>query len=183
MTETKWPGPASRGVSILGSGDVGGHGLFPTGLEKEADIVTNVSQENWEEFHEAMVRISAAATTRARQLKAIVKLESRVEELEQQIASLNSPPPFVVPVATLAHETLKLRRDIPVLIRPTGEDFIASFVDAHLHATGDTVPEAIDNLKDILVTTFAKLKLLPAKVLGPVPARQLAVLKEFVAGE
>jgi len=109
-----------------------------------------------------------------------LSLEKRITALEERIARQETEAPSVVTLATLAPETLKLKKPIPVYLRSTGEDWIASFLDGNINASGETEPEALDNLKDILTATFRHLTSLPAEKLGPGPARQLAVLREFV---
>jgi predicted RNase H-like HicB family nuclease len=67
------------------------------------------------------------------------------------------------------------------VIQPSEEGFSAGFFDANIHASGDTEEEALRNLKSLILDVFDSLSAEPPKDLGPQPARQLAVLNEFVA--
>ena len=117
---------------------------------------------------------------KARLTLAVQRLEKRVHSLEEKIADKVSLQPYVARIATLVPVRLQMKKDIPVLLKPQGEEFVASFLDANVNASGETEAEALNNLKATLATVFEKLRSLPAKNLGPGPARQLAVLREFI---
>jgi hypothetical protein len=76
---------------------------------------------------------------------------------------------------------LSLHRDIPVLIQPTGDDFVATIVDPAIIATGDTEVEALLNLKDIIIQKYRILGNMPKSKLGKSPRRQLAALQKLVS--
>jgi len=86
---------------------------------------------------------------------------------------------FCVPIETLTPEPYIVRRPFHVVVRPSDGEFIATFFDANLGMSGDTAEEAVQNLKAIIVDTFEQFEQHEA-VLGPEPARQLAVLREFI---
>ncbi len=71
-------------------------------------------------------------------------------------------------------------RDIPVVIQPAGDEYVATFYDANVNASGSTAAAALNNLKDVMLGLFDYLGSQPAGKLGPGPVRQLAVLKEFI---
>jgi dCTP deaminase len=116
-----------------------------------------------------------------------------VKTQEQGIAELAAlrsrseagPTPFgfslTVPITTFAPESYELKRQIQAVIQPSEEGFSAGFFDANIHASGDTEEEALRNLKSLILDVFDSLSAEPPKDLGPQPARQLAVLNEFVA--
>ena len=83
-------------------------------------------------------------------------------------------------INTLATFALTVKKPIPIIIQGSGEDFIASFLDANISATGDTTQEAFHNLCDILSAKFSLFESLPSNKLGKEPARQLAVMREFI---
>lgn len=87
---------------------------------------------------------------------------------------------FQVTIQSFAPEPYELRRDLHVLVRPDGDSFVASFVDANVSASGDTPEDAVANLKDLIVLLLVRLSQEPPNKLGKGPARQLAVLKEFL---
>lgn len=94
---------------------------------------------------------------------------------------LTSPHTITVPIPTLAPEPLILRQTILVVAQSDGDEFSATFFDANLNATGDTQTEAVDNLKDILVSTYLRYSALGEDKLGPGPRRQLAVLRTVIS--
>lgn len=112
--------------------------------------------------------------------KRVDQLEKRVRMLEEQLASLHAGRQIVVVLDTLSPEPLTLIRPFGVNVDPHDSGFRAWFVDANLMAFGETVPEAIWNLKDIIAATFELLTAAEAGELGPGPMRQLAVLSQFV---
>ena len=58
--------------------------------------------------------------------------------------------------------------------------FIASFLEASLAASGDTEAEALDGLKDRIITTFERLESKTDDKLGPVPLRQKQLLTSLI---
>jgi hypothetical protein len=66
-----------------------------------------------------------------------------------------------------------------VVVRPSDGEYEATFFDANIGIIGDTEEEAVRNLKLLIVDTFEMLESNEAS-LGPEPARQLAVLREFL---
>jgi hypothetical protein len=132
-----------------------------------------------EGFRDAANRFAKIAQTRRRQFEIISSLTQDVRQLQQKVAELSSQP-FTVLITTLAPEPLVLARDISAVVAPNGEDFIATYFDAGISATGDTDTEAIFNLKDMIAQTFKVLSNVPAEELGIVPQRQLASLRAVI---
>ena len=87
---------------------------------------------------------------------------------------------IVVPVATFAPEPYELLQRLEVVVEPSGDEYVATFFDANVNAGGCTEPEAVDNLKDTMLSLFEYLASRPAKRLGPGPTKQLAVLRDFI---
>ena len=85
----------------------------------------------------------------------------------------------VVPITTLAPEPYEILRDIPAVVEPAGDGFIATFFDGNISTSGDTEVEAVSNLRSLILDIFEYLDGEPAGSLGPEPARQLAVLRVF----
>ena len=61
-----------------------------------------------------------------------------------------------------------------------GDEYIASFYDANLSTSGDTVEEAYDNLKNIIISYFNILNRHKENELGPGPLMQKKVLNHFM---
>lgn len=60
------------------------------------------------------------------------------------------------------------------------DNYVASCNEAGIHASGDTMEEAIANFKATLHSRFKTLSSLSDNQLGPVLLRQLAVMKQAV---
>ena len=84
-----------------------------------------------------------------------------------------------VPITTLEPEPFDLARDIPVVVRPTNDGYLATFFDANIGMIGDTREEAVANLRLLLVDVFDELEKEEGQ-LGPTLVRQLAVLRSFM---
>lgn len=106
----------------------------------------------------------------------VAQLERDVAELKLRMMSA----PFTVLITTLAPEPLKLLRDIPATVQPADGEFVATFFDAGISASGDTEQEAVSNLKDLIVQSFHILKAMPETKLGKLMRQQIAVLRTVV---
>lgn len=93
---------------------------------------------------------------------------------------LSRSQPFTALITTLAPRSITLSRDIPVVVAPTGEDFVATFFDAGISATGDTDEEAVFNLRDLIGQTFEVLNSMPESKMGKLPRQQLAALRSIL---
>lgn len=106
---------------------------------------------------------------------------SRLDRLEQAVRALAERiDPVTLQISTFAPEPYEVLRPIPVLIRPEGDEFVASFVEANVNASGETQQEAFESLKALVLDVFDSLRSHPAGKLGPEPARRLAVLRDFI---
>lgn len=93
---------------------------------------------------------------------------------------IRTPSCSVVPIQTLAPEPYELVTPFLVIIEKSDDQYISSFADANISASGDTLEEAILNFKDVLLGTFDLLNSLSEDELGPMPQKQFAILKEYV---
>src|SRR5262245_8308534 len=87
---------------------------------------------------------------------------------------------IVVPITTFAPEPYHVLRHIPVVLQPSGEEFIATFFDANISTAGETEADAVSNLRSLILDTFEYFASEPPENLGPEPTRQFAVLQEFL---
>ena len=122
-----------------------------------------------------------------------IRLEARIAGLECIVRELSSklegaeaklnqilPPPFTVPITTLAPEPYEVIGRIHAVFQQDDGGYMASFLDANLGASGVTKSEALDGLKDRIVTTFERLAGKPDEKLGPGPLRQKRVLLSLI---
>jgi len=87
---------------------------------------------------------------------------------------------ILIPITTLAPEPYELMRDIPAVVQPVGDEFIATFFDANISTAGDTQEEAVSNLRSLILDTFEYFDAEAPESLGPEPTRQLGVLRKFL---
>lgn len=109
-------------------------------------------------------------------------LQARLRELAGQIEQLAArrPPSTIVPIQSLDDEELRLKKSPYIVVEEFDDSFIATFFDAHISSSGDTLYEAVDNVKDLISATFRRLRTAPPEKLGPLPTKQLVVLREFL---
>jgi predicted RNase H-like HicB family nuclease len=104
----------------------------------------------------------------------VVRLEQRLARLERCRSSLS------VPINTFTPEPYELMSPLFVAVEIEDDQFIATFFDANISASGDTEEEAVGNLKSLILDTFESLSAEDTTLLGPEPRRQLAVLQSFL---
>ena len=137
-------------------------------------------QEGWaESLRQGIERLVELLDARRRESSRVDRLEQEVQELRKGLAALTESRPVPVPMTTLAPEPFEVRRPIPVVVRPAGEEHVATFFDANISMSGDTEEEAVSNLRELIVDVFDELEADEGN-LGPEPARQLAVLRAFM---
>jgi hypothetical protein len=105
----------------------------------------------------------------------------RLDRLEQAVRVLSERvDPVTLQISTFTPEPYEVLRPIPVLIRPEGDEFVASFVEANVNASGETQQEAFESLKLLVLDIFDSLRSHPVEKLGPESVRRLAVLRDFI---
>jgi hypothetical protein len=100
-------------------------------------------------------------------------MNSRLTRIE------NGGLPCTAIVTDLFPSIYDVLKPIYVCIEPDCGEFVATFHDADVSASGETHGEALLNLKDYIVALFEDLAS-DADVLGPGPKRQFEVLKRFI---
>lgn len=111
------------------------------------------------------------------QERRFVALERKVTRLSRQIDDLRKQQSVIVPISTLAAGRVALKRDIQVVVQREDDEYIATFFDANISASGESDVEAVDALKEIMCAKFLKFSELGQEKLGRQPARQLEALK------
>jgi hypothetical protein len=92
----------------------------------------------------------------------IDRASTRLEEANSDLqgayqALLNNTGSVVLTIRTLLPGTLSFRHSVDVLIESDGPDFVASLAEARFSATGGTRPEALENLRRVIVETYRDL--------------------------
>lgn len=137
--------------------------------------------ENWRQ--NVPILLGNLANTAVGNLHEAVRVSSLQQEivfLKQRVSSLEKNASMVVPIETLTPAPYKLIKAIHVVVRRYDNDYLTSFFDANLSASGDTQEESVLNLKDIIVSTFEMLLSMDNDMLGPGPLQQKRVLGDFL---
>ena len=109
----------------------------------------------------------------------VARLERELQALKKHYQELCASVTFTVPINSLAPEPFVLKRPFQVVVQPSDGEYIATLFDANLGMTGDTPEDAVDGLKMSIVDAYDYYEENEA-ILGPGPARQLAVLRELI---
>ena len=114
------------------------------------------------------------------------ELQETALRIEKSVNTMmDAPQPLVVPISTLSPAAYEIMRPIFAVVEPViPEDpdddceYIASFIEANVAASGDTVEEAVRFLKDRLIDKLVLLESLPK--LGRHLQRQLHILRDMI---
>lgn len=135
----------------------------------------------WEsEIRNLMDEFRAVLLPRWEEAARIETLQREITLLKERCSVLERLSPILVPIESLAPEPYEVVKPLHAVVRYQNEQYIASFFDANLSASGDTQVEAVLNLKDIIVGTFEVVTMLEESELGPGPFQQRKVLEEFI---
>lgn len=141
---------------------------------------SETAQEGWSDLTEAVSALFSQVDEGWKALSQLSKLTARVDTLEAKLADIATGGSIIVPITTLVPAPFDLLQEIKAVVRPCGEDFVASFFDANVNASGCTVADAVCNLKEMLATRFDILDKKPIEKLGSAMVRQIAVLRSFI---
>jgi hypothetical protein len=109
----------------------------------------------------------------------IASLERELQQLKGRMLSYAAQlrSSYEVTITTLTPEPYRLLRDVPVVIEATDPDFVATFLDAGISASGDSAEDAVNNLKDLMIQKFEIFSQMAPDKLGKGPKQQWAVLR------
>jgi hypothetical protein len=134
------------------------------------------SRSQVSDFSGELVRVTNSPTA------VVVKVVAAKGELFGTTARIRSEIVYPVILSSLGHGRPRLQKPMHCVVEPIGNagNFVASFPEAQLFASGDTKVEAIENLGDIVATKFRIFSSHEPSQLGPVPKKQLAVLRKYI---
>jgi hypothetical protein len=151
-----------------------------------------VDAEAYDRLRDEESRREHALSLRVKK-KSKAQLRARVDRQERQLGEMamrmeraeallgeKEYPPIVVPISTLAPEPFDLIGPVVAVVQETEGRYVASFLDANLGASGETKTQALDGLKDRIVTTFERLERKSDEQLGVGPRRQKRVLAGLI---
>lgn len=108
----------------------------------------------------------------------LTRLEEEVKTLKQQVAEASKT--ILVPMESFEPAPYELTRKVTVLLLPDDGSWIATLVDANINASGETIAEAVANLKDMMIDLFELLRKESKSKLGKQPTCQLAFLNSVM---
>ena len=108
-------------------------------------------------------------------------IEGEIRALAEKFGEFQHHQPIRAAINTLGSDQFVLLKPIEVVIQCTGEDeYVASFFEANVNASGCNPNQAFENLVDTIMTRFETYENLPPEKLGKGPKRYVAVLREFI---
>jgi len=120
-------------------------------------------------------------------LEAVADLASRVTAIEQEMKHIRSlKSEFIhvqtAPIHTLGSTHWELKETLYIAIEQRNENhFVACLYDVDLYGYGETIPDAIDALKEMIVDQFEYLSERQNTVrLGSMPKKQIEFLKRVL---
>ena len=143
--------------------------------------LVELTATNWEPAaREALSKVNRAGMEKWEANFPLVALTTEVLRLKKRVMELEEAQPTVVPIETLVPEPYELLRPIHAVVRRHDDEYLATFYDAGLSASGDTDVEAVMNLRDMTVASFEVLMEDDRDSLGPGLARERDVLESFI---
>jgi len=163
-------------AKVLSDPRLGGHshGKWPHEEEHHVGPDAGASSAPEPEWREKLGAAVDEITDKLQIAFRLSHLENTINELAQGANG------FQTVIRSLSPHNGTLRRDMHVVVRPVDSDWVASFFDGNVHASGQTEIEAIDNLKSMLLDYFEELSELPHEALGVEMRRCYDVLSEYI---
>jgi len=110
----------------------------------------------------------------------VAALNNAVQILRNEVCKLRDANSIVAQITTLEPKPFVVLNPISVVLQEVDTNSaIASFFDANINASGHSIPDAYEALKDAIVSTYKAYTRHEAE-LGSEPRRQLAVIRKFI---
>lgn len=109
----------------------------------------------------------------------ISKLEKEFRKFKKEQSQSKSPVLKEVKVLNLGDERIRLTREIPIQLEIYRDEVIATFIDAEVTGFGETEADAMDHIKENIVSLYFEL-IEDENNLGPLPKKWLMVLKDII---
>ena len=109
----------------------------------------------------------------------ITKLEKEFRKLKKEQSQSSAPVLKEIKIINLGDERIRLNREIPILLEVYSDEVVAKFIDAEVTGFGETEAEAVDHIKENIVSLYYELTE-DENNLGPLPKKWLLVLKDII---
>jgi len=110
----------------------------------------------------------------------INKLEKEFSKLKKEQSQSKLPILKEVKIINLGDERIGLNREIPILLEVYSDEVVAKFIDAEVTGFGETEAEAVDHIKENIVSLYYEL-IEDESNLGPLPKRWLMALRDIIS--
>lgn len=102
-------------------------------------------------------------------------IEEKVEFLINKISTVS------IALNTLNSDTWSLAKPLIINFEQRDEEeFVACFYEANIYGYGNSIPEAIEDFQLALTYQFEDLLQDKEEILGPMPQKQLTILKDII---
>ncbi len=127
-----------------------------------------------------LLRDNSIPIQREQQAIAASLVSRKLTELETRVATLENQSRVIVPVAYLP-PPFHVRKHFFINLEQHGDDWLASWFDAGIFASGEHESDALANLKDIITAKYAIYERHSAAALGRSAAEQWMVLAAHIS--
>ena len=171
-----WPTSSRGGIEQSFHGR---SSCFPhTKVGKGAVTVVLNTEDDFSKVFEIFSQFGSQVVARASYEFRISLLERLMAEARSRLTQVEERHSVIVPIESFDPEPFLVVRPFHVVVEPSAGEFIATYYDANINATGDTTVEAVVNLKDIMLLTFETFE--GQQNLGAALARQIAALDSII---
>lgn len=109
----------------------------------------------------------------------ISKLEKEFRKLKKEQSLTRAPILKEVKIINLGDERIRLNKEIPILLEIYSDEVVATFIDAEVTGFGETEAEALDHIKENIVSLYFEL-IEDENNLGPLPKKWLMALRDII---
>lgn len=133
-------------------------------------------------FAELRDNIRDVAAIRPDLSKLAESMQSGLRDLRKDLASAREGggAGLSLSIQEFGEEKYEVIKPILVVVQPEDGEFLGSFFEANIHATGETDQEAYDNLRLMILDTYESMAEVPESDLAPVASQQWKVLQRYV---
>jgi hypothetical protein len=114
----------------------------------------------------------------------ISKLETEFRKFKKEQSQRHSPVLKEVKVLNLGDERIRLTREIPIHLEVSSDEVIASFIDAEVTGFGETEAEALDHLKENIISLYFDLieRMVPGNLFFFMDSKKMTGYQDEVKG-
>ena len=117
-------------------------------------------------------------------LKHFDRLEKSLRGISDRLARVDSLNRTLwIPIESFYPEPYRVKHPFTAVVAPEEDEFVASWFDANIHASGDTEEQAVASLKSVILDSFDRLSEMTDRELSTVLRKQRDILRSHVAAQ